>query len=178
MNGYEDPFGIGQLTPPTATPTGGTNWDLIATLLGGAGQAFSARDPLSWQSQLGGLAGRYGQSNIFAKAMTKAGKERSDLAEAIQALAGGNTRMTPKGVPGPTSMKIDGNGEVTLGYTPDRDFFDLGPLSAPQGAGDWETGLSLEKPASITGAAAPSTGGVGGQDVFSPFYQALQGGSL
>ena len=179
MNGFNVsgmlPSQQGVSTPGSTTPEGGTNWDLISTLLGQGAQAFSAQDPTSWQHQLGGAAEQFGQSKIYGKAMTKADKERSDLTEAIKMLAGGGIAMTPKGMPGPTSMKVDSKGEMSLGYTPDRDFFGLGPLSTggvPQGA-------EPEAPVAPTefGGQPTPTGGAGGQDVFSPFYQALQGGS-
>ena len=157
--GFQSP---GSITTRSPKPM---DWDLIAMMLGSAGQAFSAQDPQSWQYQMGGAAAGLGRSSKFAKAATKAQAGRRENWEWIQSILGG--MPTPKGIPGMTSSKIDAKGELTIGYTPERDIFGLGPLSTggiPQ----------MDEPSPTMGyGETPEPGGAGGRDVMHPFLEGL-----
>ena len=156
------------------TPEGETNWNLISTLLGQGAQAFSAQDPTSWQHQLGGAAEQFGQSKIYGEAATKAADEKSDLMTALKMLSG--QAPNAKGLPGVSSWSTDANGEISMKVTPERGGFgfDMGGLRNP--LTEPETPTAPTAPTEFGGQPTP-TGGAGGQDVFSPFHQALQGGS-
>lgn len=177
MNEAMNPWGGGSPYPEGAMTSFATNygkapmgktptdWNLISMMLGRGAQAFAP--PGTWQHGVGGVAAGLGESGKFAGAATKArGRGRSDLAEAIRMLAMGGTPFSAKGVPGPTSMKVDSRGEMQIGYTPDRDIFGLGPLGTmgvPQ----------MEEPSPSLGyGGEPSpTGGAGGLSATVPFTQ-------
>ena len=172
MPAYIDPEMFNTMAGQAMGPTpqvslgggGGPDWNLIAMMLGRGAQAFAP--PGTWQHGVGGLGAGLGESGKYAEAATKArGGERSDLAEAIRMLAMGGTPFSAKGVPGPSSMKVDSKGEMMIGYTPDRDIFGIGPLATmgvPQ----------LEEPSPTMGYGEPSpTGGPGGQSATVPFTQ-------
>ena len=55
------------------------NSDAAPVVLGGGAQAVMAKDPTSWQYQLGGLGAQLGQSNIAAKAAERQATERQNI---------------------------------------------------------------------------------------------------
>lgn len=156
---WDDPFA--RRRAPTMGGGGGADWDLIAMMLGQTGQAFSAQDPQSWQYQMGGAAAGLGRSSKFAKAATKARGERSALTQAMINLIGEGP--TPDRVPGLLGMKI-GKDKVSFDVTPERDFWDLGPLNLMGGERGGGTYPMTE---------TPQPGGAGGRDVMHPFFEGL-----
>ena len=90
---------------------GGFNWPLFSTILGQMGTAISPRG--SWQSRLGQVGSGLGQSAIYGKAASKA---QPNFSEYLKAMLGSG--LTAPGVAGPTSVKVDKNGETTLQLTP------------------------------------------------------------
>jgi len=156
---------------PQVTPGGeGVDWNLISMMLGQGAQAFSAADPTSWQHQLGGLASGLGQSRKYAQAATKAQAGRSALTQAMIDLMRGGP--TPEKVPGLLGMKI-GKDKVTFDVTPDRDFWELGPLAigGMEAAGGAPESLQTREPLTQPREPSLGIGGPGGRSANIPFTQ-------
>jgi len=152
----------------------------LAMLLGGAGQAFSAGHPNSWQSQLGGLAAGMGKSGKVAEAGSKVSQQQDMLADALAALGGG---MTPAGMKGGTSFKMGKNGDfsITGDYGAD---VDQGPFSTkseleptnmiPQVS---DTNALQNFSQGSTGLSAQDLLGLSSQEVNALLTQQLAGGN-
>ena len=152
----------------------------LAMLLGGAGQAFSAGHPNSWQSQLGGLAAGMGKSGKVAEAGSKVSQQQDMLADALAALGGG---MTPAGMKGGTSFKMGKNGDfsITGDYGAD---VDQGPFSTkseleptnmiPQVS---DTNALQNFSQGSTGLSAQDLLGLSSQEVNALLTQQLAGGA-
>lgn len=163
MDGVVDFTDLGALTPQLQSPgpitTGNvkpTDWDLLAIMMGGAGQALAA--PGTWQAGLGGLASGLGQSAKMAQAARQQRRERSAQWEWLRDILSGGA--TPQGIPGLTSFKVSPKGEMTLGVTPERD--------------TWDNVFGLEPLTlgGLEGSTAPRQAG-GGE--MRPFSEALAG---
>lgn len=107
----------------------GLNKDQLSVLMGGLGQAIMAptKDGAqSWQSGVGGLAQNFGSANILSD---QANKQRAEQRALVQMMMGGGApqqpqqpvapqpKLTPDGVPGPTSQTIQQNADGTFTQT-------------------------------------------------------------
>jgi hypothetical protein len=95
--------------------------DVAPVALGGAAQAVMADYPTSWQYQLGGLAGKLGQSNIAAKAAQRQAAQRDAYNRMLADLLSGRS-LTEAGMPGPTSanLSVSPGGEQKVSVTGDK----------------------------------------------------------